>query len=242
MEWTGTGRIISVRSHGETSAIVEVLTGEHGRHAGLVRGGRSRTMRPVLQAGNRVRVQWRARLDEHLGNFQIEADALSAGALMADPLALSGLNAACAVAVAALPEREGHPRVAEGFEVLISALEDAEVWPAVYISWEAGLLADLGYGLDLRKCAATGQSEDLVYVSPRTGRAVSAQAGEPYKEKLLKLPGFMAGSGTVSPGDVAAGLTLTGHFIERRILWPSDRVLPEARARMIDRLEAAGRL
>lgn len=240
MEWTESGRILSVRGHGETSAIVEILTREHGRHAGLVRGGRSRSMRPVLQPGNRVQAHWRARLDEHLGNFQIEAENLSVGALMDDALALSGLNAACAVAVAALPEREAHPAVADAFEVLVSSLEDAEVWPAIYVQWEAGLLADLGYGLDLRKCAATGQSEDLVYVSPRTGRAVSAGAGEPYKAKLLTLPGFMTGQGELRSGDVQAGLILTAYFLERRVLWPSDRVLPEARLRMIDRLAAAG--
>lgn len=242
MEWTETGRIISVKSHAETSAIVEILTAGHGRHAGLVRGGRSRVMRPVLQPGNRVQAHWRARLDEHLGNFDIEADELSAGALMEDPLALAGLNAACAVAVAALPEREPHPKVAEGFEVLVSALETAEIWPAIYVSWEAGLLADLGYGLDLRKCAATGQTDDLVYVSPRTGRAVSAQAGAPYHARMLALPGFMIGSGAVSPGDVEAGLKLTAYFLERRVLWPADRVLPEARLRMIDRLAGAGAL
>lgn len=242
MEWTESGRIVSVRSHGETSAIVEILTREHGRHAGLVRGGRSRAMRPVLQPGNRVQAHWRARLDEHLGNYEIEADALSAGMLMDDALALAGLSAACAVAVAALPEREPHPNVADAFEVLVCALEQPEVWPAIYVRWEAGLLADLGYGLDLRKCAATGQTRDLAYVSPKTGRAVSAEAGRPYHDKMLKLPGFMTGTGELSPGDVEAGLRITGHFLERRVLWPADRVLPEARLRMIDRLAGAGAL
>jgi DNA repair protein RecO (recombination protein O) len=242
MEWTGSGRIVAVRPHGETSAVVEILTAEHGRHAGLVRGGRSRSMRPVLQAGNRVRAVWRARLDEHLGAFQVEAEALSAGVLMEDPLALSGLNAACAMASACLPEREPHPAVAEAFEVLMGALENPDLWPPLYVSWEAGVLADLGYGLDLRKCAGTGQTHDLVYVSPRSGRAVSAEAGKPYHDKMLALPGFMAGSGTLDPGDVAAGLKLTAYFIERRVLWPSDKRLPDARARMIERLEAGGLL
>ncbi|MGJ3232864.1 MAG: DNA repair protein RecO [Oceanicaulis sp.] len=239
MEWTGSGRIVAVRPHGETSAVVEILTAEHGRHAGLVRGGRSRALRPVLQAGNRVRAVWRARLDEHLGAFQVEAEDLSAGVLMEDPLALSGLNAACAMASACLPEREAHPAVADAFEVLIGALDNRDLWPPLYVSWEAGLLADLGYGLDLRKCAATGQTDDLIYVSPKSGRAVSAEAGKPYHDRILALPGFMAGSGALAPGDVAAGLRLTAHFIERRVLWPADKRLPDARARMIERLEAA---
>ncbi|MCR9128469.1 MAG: DNA repair protein RecO [Alphaproteobacteria bacterium] len=242
MEWTDEGRIIAVRPHGETSAVVEVLTAANGRHAGLVRGGRSRTMRPVLQPGNRVRAVWRARLEEHLGNFQIEADQLSAGHLMEDPLALSGLNAACAMASACLPEREAHPKVADAFEILIGALEDRELWPALYVRWEAGLLADLGYGLDLRRCAATGQEHDLVYVSPKSGRAVSGEAGAPYRDRMLALPGFMAGRGELQPGDIAAGLKVTAHFIQRRVLWPADKQLPDARARMIERLETAGLL
>lgn len=242
MEWTDTGRIIAVRSYGETSAIVELLTPDHGRHPGLVRGGRSRAMRPILQPGNAVRAVWRARLDEHLGNYALEAESLDAGALMDDPLALSGLNAACAMAVLALPEREAHPAVHGAFEVLVSSLSDPDIWPALYISWEAGLLADLGYGMDLKKCAATGRTEGLTYVSPRTGRAVCAEAGAEYADRLLALPGFMAGSGEVSAGDIAAGLKLTAHFIERRVLWPTDRVLPEARTRMIERLDVAGRL
>lgn len=242
MEWTETGRIIAVRPYGETSAIVELLTPSHGRHPGLVRGGRSRAMRPVLQPGNAVNAVWRARLDEHLGNYALEPVSLDAGLLMDDPLALSGLNAACAMAVLALPEREAHPAVHGAFEVLISALNDPDIWPALYIRWEAGLLADLGYGMDLKKCAATGQTHDLRFVSPRTGRAVSAEAGAEYADRLLCLPGFMNGSGEVRAGDIAAGLKLTAHFIERRVLWPADRQLPEARARMIERLESAGRL
>jgi len=231
-----------VRPHGETSAVVEILTADHGRHAGLVRGGRSRSLRPVLQPGNRVRAVWRARLEDHLGGFQVEAEDLSAGVLMEDPLALSGLNAACAMASTCLPEREPHPAVAEAFEVLLGALENPDLWPPLYVSWEAGLLADLGYGLDLRKCAGTGQTGNLVYVSPKSGRAVSGEAGAPYHDKMLALPGFMAGGGEILPGDVLAGLKLTAYFIERRVLWPSDKRLPDARARMIERLEVGGLL
>ena len=242
MEWRASGRIIAVRPHGETGAVVELLTRDHGRHAGLARGGRSRSMRAVLQPGNRVAAVWRARLEEHLGNYQLDPEILSAGRLMEDPLALSGLNAACAMASACLPEREAHPAVADAFEVLIETLEDPALWPALYVRWEAGLLADLGYGLDLRKCAATGSSENLIYVSPKSGRAVSAAAGQPYHERMLTLPEFMTGRAELVVGDVAAGLKLTAHFLERRVLWPADRRLPDARARMIERLEAAGRL
>ncbi|MCP2670228.1 DNA repair protein RecO [Maricaulaceae bacterium EIL42A08] len=239
MEWSGPGRIIAVRPHGETSAVVEALTPDHGRHAGLVRGGRSRTMRPILQPGNRVSLTWRARLDEHLGAYQVEPDDLSAGQLMEDRLALSGLNAACAMASLCLPERETHTAVYDAFEVLISALEDPDLWPAIYVRWEGGLLADLGYGLDLKRCAATGATSDLAYVSPKSGRAVCAEAGEPYKDRMLKLPAFMRGEPWLEPGDVEAGLKLTAYFIERRVLWPADRQLPEARARMVERLQDA---
>lgn len=242
MEWSGPGRIIAVRPHGETSAVVEALTPDHGRHAGLVRGGRSRAMRPVLQPGNRVNLVWRARLEDHLGAYQVEAEDLSAGHLMEDRLALAGLNAACAMASLCLPERETHPAVYDAFEVLISALDDPDLWPAIYVRWEAGLLADLGYGLDLKKCAATGLTHDLIYVSPKSGRAVGAEAGAPYKDRMLALPAFLRGAPGLDAGDVEAGLKLTAHFIERRVLWPADRRLPDARMRMIERLAEHGRL
>jgi len=238
MEWSERGRIISVRSYGETGAIVDLLTPSRGRHPGLVRGGRSRAMRPVLQAGNAVTATWRARLEDHLGNYTLEPDELIAGALMDDPLALAGLNSACALAVCALPEREAHPRTAEAFEVLIEALQDPDIWPAVYIRWELGLLADLGYGVDTTRCAVTGETQGLAYVSPRSGRAVTAEAGEPYKDKLLRLPGFLSGSGEVGEGDLEAGLALSGYFLERRVLWPADRQLPEARLRLVEKLQA----
>lgn len=242
MEWTASGRILAVRPHGETSAVVEILTAEHGRHAGLVRGGRSRTMRPVLQPGNRVRAVWRARLEEHLGALTIEAEDLSTGAIMEDPLALAGLNALCAMASLCLPEREPHPRVAQAFDLVAEHLTDAQVWPALYVRWELGVLADLGYGLDLRHCAATGVTENLAYVSPKSGRAVSAEGGAPWADKMLALPGFLTGSGTVRPGDIGAGLRLSAHFLERRVLWPADKRLPDARARLIERLEAEQRV
>jgi DNA repair protein RecO (recombination protein O) len=242
MEWRDQGIVLAVRPHGETSAIVEVLTAEQGRHAGLVRGARSRSMRPILQPGNQITVNWRARLSEHLGMFQIEADDLTAGMVMEDRTALAGLNSACAIAVMALPEREAHPRVHEGFQLLLGAFDNPDIWPALYVRWEAGLLSDLGYGLDMSSCAVTGVTEDLTHISPRTGRAVCREEAAPYAPKLLELPPFMAGSGKIEDGDIARGLALTGYFLERRVLWPIDKQLPEARERLRVELERVGRL
>jgi len=242
VEFTTQGYVLSVRRHGETSAIIDVLTPDKGRHAGLVRGGVSRKMRPVLQPGNLVRVSWHARLSEHLGNFTVEAIDARAAQLMDDRLALSALNAACALTLAVLPEREPHKSVYNAFAVMIEHMDDPDIWPALYVKWEAGLLDAMGYGLDLSKCAASGSNDNLTHVSPRTGRAVSASEAEPYLDKLLPLPGFLIGRKGVMPGAIKDGLALTGYFIESRILWPADRQLPDARARMIDRLTAEGRL
>ncbi len=242
MEWSDTGIILAVRPHGETSAIIDVLTPGQGRHAGLVKGARSRTMRPILQPGNRVQLTWRARLAEHLGHFAVEGEELAAGAVMESRLSLAGLNAACALAVLALPEREVHEAVYDGFRVLLTTLEDPDIWPALYVRWEAGLLSDLGYGIDLEKCAVTGTVDDLSHVSPRTGRAVCREEAEPYLDKLLAVPGFMLGSGKVEAGDIAKGLALTGYFLERRVLWLVDKQLPDARDRMIAELQKAERL
>jgi DNA repair protein RecO (recombination protein O) len=242
MEWSDKGIVLTVRPHGETSAIVELLTATQGRHAGLVRGGRSRSKRPILQPGNQVTADWRARIADHLGTYTIEADHLGAGTIMDDRTALAGLNAACAIAILTLPERETHPLVYEGFRVLLSAFDTPEIWPALYIRWEIGLLTDLGYGLDMDKCVVTGLTEGLSHLSPRTGRAVCREEAEPYADKLLELPGFLAGSGQIEPGDIAKGLKLTGYFLERRVLWPTNRQLPEARTRLFAELERAGQL
>ena len=242
MEWRDRGIVLQVRPHGETSAIVDILTENQGRHAGLVKGARSRSMRPILQPGNQVLATWRARLSEHLGMFQIEADDLGAGSVMEDRTALAGLNSACALAVMALPEREAHPAVHAGFQLLLQAFENPALWPAIYVRWEAGLLSGLGYGLALAKCVVTGETEDLTHVSPRTGRAVCREEAAPYAAKLLQLPGFMRGRGAIEAGDIAMGLELTGYFLERRVLWPVDKQLPEARTRLIGELERVGAL
>lgn len=243
MEWTDDAFVLSARSHGETGAIVELLTRERGRFAAHVPGGASRTMRPHLQPGSQVIAAYRARTSEHLGSVRLEPVGEGPAALFDDPLALTGLSAAAAVAQGALPEREPHAGAYLAFEALTGAFAFAEVWPAVFVRFEAGLLEELGFGLDFSRCAATGSTEDLVYVSPKSGRAVSRSAGAPYRERMLRLPPFLLGSqGGLSDGDVGAGLDLTGHFLEQFVFGPLNRPLPPARVWLIDKLGQAGRL
>lgn len=243
MEFEDDAFVLAARAHGETGAIVELLTSAHGRYAAHVAGGASRKVRPFLQPGARVIARYRARVSDQLGSAAIEPVGEGPAALFDDPLALSGLSAAAAVAAGALPEREPHPGAFLAFEALTGALTHPDVWPAVFVRFEAGLLQDLGFGLDLSKCAATGTTDDLVWVSPRTGRAVSRQAGEPYKDRLLALPPFLlSAQGGLRAGDVAAGLALTGHFLEAFIFGPLNRPLPPARLWLLDRLSEAGRL
>ena len=243
MEFEDEAYVLSARPFGETGAIVELLTARHGKYAAHVAGAASRRLKPVLQAGSRVGVRYRARTSEQLGAATLEPAGEGPAALFDDHLALAGLAAAAAVAAGALPEREPHPGAFLGFEALLDGLSAADVWPAVYVRFEAGLLADLGFGLDLSKCAVTGSLDDLVYVSPRTGRAVSAGAGAPYAARLLALPPFMlSAQGGLGPGDVGAGLKLTAHFLEQFVFAPINRPLPPARFWLVDRLSAAGRL
>ncbi|HEY0281667.1 MAG TPA: DNA repair protein RecO [Rhizomicrobium sp.] len=236
MEWSDDAIVLSVRPHGESSAILEALTRTHGRHLGLVRGGASRRTRPVLQPGNSVRAQWRARLSEHLGSFTVEPVRARAGDLMEGREKLVGLNALTAIAGAALPERESHAPVFEVANILLDAMmEDGLAhWGPLYVRWEAGLLEALGFGLDLSHCAATGTMENLRFVSPRSGRAVSGEAGAPYAGRLFALPAFLLGSqnGEVAPGELAAGLALTGHFLLERVLRPQGKDIPGARLRL----------
>lgn len=241
MDWVSVGYVLSVRKHGETSAIIDVLTRDQGRHAGLVRGGVSKRLRPVLQPGNKVQVEWHARLSEYLGTFKVEALSARAAEVMEDRLMLSALNAMTSMAKETLPEREIHARVYDAFEVLLANLDDPDIWPVLYVQWEAGLLRALGYGLDLSECASTGANDQLTHVSPRSGRAVSASAAEPYLDKLYALPAFMLGAPVATPIDIANGLALTGYFLETRLQWGVNRTLPEARAQMIARLVEEGR-
>jgi DNA repair protein RecO (recombination protein O) len=233
MQWSDEAIVLAVRPHGETAAIVELFTRAHGRHAGLVHGGRSRRSRPVLQTGNHVAASWKGRLAEHLGHVTLELERGYAAEAMADPLALTGLASLAALA-RLLPERDPHPSLFEVSLFVLGFLDDPSVWPALYVRWEVALLAELGFGLDLESCAATGSRADLAYVSPRTGRAVGRQAGAPYRERLLALPGFLTrgGQGAISRQDVLDGLALTAHFIEARMLAPAGLALPEPRRRL----------
>lgn len=243
MEFEDEAFVLSARPFGEAGAIVELLTARHGKYAAHVAGGASRKLKPVLQAGSPVTARYRARVSDQLGSASLEAAGAGAAALFDDPLALAGLAAAAAVAGGALPEREPHPGAYLAFQALVQALAGTDLWPAVFVRFEAGLLAELGFGLDLSKCAATGATDDLVYVSPKTGRAVSKGAGEPYKDRLLALPPFLlSAQSRLSAGDIRAGLTLTGHFLEAFIFNPLNRPLPPARLWLVDRLAEAGKL
>jgi DNA repair protein RecO (recombination protein O) len=243
MEFEDDAFVLSARAHGEAGAIVELLTEHHGKWAAHVAGGSSRKMKPFLQAGAPVTARYRARVSDQLGSASLEPMGEGPAALFDDKLALAGLSAAAAVAAGALPEREPHPGAYLAFQALSAALVHPGIWPAVFVRFEAGLLQDLGFGLDLSKCAATGATDDLLYVSPRTGRAVSRQAGEPYKDRLLALPGFLlASQSRLQAGDVKAGLDLTAHFLEAFIFNPLNRPLPPARLWLVDRLSEAGRL
>jgi len=243
MEFEDAAFVLTARAHGESGAIVELLTERHGKYAAHVAGGGSRKMKPFLQAGTPVTARYRARVSDQLGSAALEPAGEGPAALFDDKLALAGLSAAAAVAAGALPEREPHPGAYLAFEALSRALAHPEIWPAVFVRFEAGLLEELGFGLDLSKCAATGATDDLVYVSPRTGRAVSRGAGEPYRDRLLSLPPFLLSSqARLQPGDVKAGLDLTAHFLEAFIFNPLNRPLPPARLWLVDRLAEAGRL
>ena len=243
MEFHEEAFVLSARSHGDTGVVVDLLTETNGRHAAYVAGGASRRMKPFLQAGARVIADYRARTSDHLGSARLEPVGEGPSALFDDPLALTGLAAAAAVAQGALPEREAHPGAFLAFEALMSAFRIPDVWPAIFVRFEAGLLEDLGFGLDLSRCAATGTMDDLIYVSPRTGRAVSRDAGAPYADKMLALPPFMLGAQAgLGEGDVGAGLDLTGHFLEQFVFHPQNKPIPPARVWMVDRLREQARL
>jgi DNA repair protein RecO (recombination protein O) len=232
MEFEDDAFVLSARVHGKAGAIVELLTAHHGKWAAHVAGGASRRMKPFLQAGAQVTVRYRARVSDQLGSATLEPVGEGPSALFDDP-----------VTAGALPEREPHPGAHMAFEALVSAFAHDAIWPAVFVRFEAGLLADLGFGFDLSKCAATGSTDDLIYVSPKTGRAVSREAGEPYKDRLLALPPFLlAAQSRLAPGDVGAGLALTAYFLEAFIFNPMNRPLPPARLWLLDRLTEAGRL
>jgi DNA repair protein RecO (recombination protein O) len=240
MEWQAPAVVLDVRPHGESGAVVTLLTEAHGRHAGLAKGGASRAQAPLWQPGNLVEARWVARLAEQLGTLSGELVHPAAALAMEDPLALAVLRAATSMAEGALPEREAHPRIFHGLVALIATLaRGPEAALPDLVRWEADLLADLGYGLDLARCAVTGTQEDLAFVSPRSGRAVSAPAAGEWRDRLLPLPAFLLGQGPSGSADWLAGLRLTGHFLARDVFGTQHRPLPAAREMLVDRLAAA---
>jgi len=238
IEWRDEAFVLAARPHGETAAVVQLLTRGQGRHAGLVPGGQGSRQRPVLQPGNAVAAAWRARLADHLGTLSLELLHGHAGRFLDDPLRLCALASAAAIAETALPEREPQPGAYEGFAALIAALP-GEPWAETYVQWELLMLGALGFGLDLDRCAAGGDNDQLAYVSPRSGRAVSLAAAEPYRDRLLPLPGFLVGRGGGGPQEVAEGLRLTGYFLEKHLFHPQDRALPAPRLRLAERFPLA---
>jgi DNA repair protein RecO (recombination protein O) len=241
MQWQDEGIVLSVRPHGETAVIVNLLTRDHGRHAGLVFGGRSRKLRPVLQTGNHVDAQWTGRLAEDLGSLTVELRRGHAADAMADPRALAALMAIADLG-RLLADRDPHPNLFEITLFLLGFLDDATVWPALYARWELALLDELGVGLDLERCASTGATHDLIYVSPKSGRAVSAVAGAPYRDRLLPLPAFLRRrrpgllAADVTRAAVLEALTLTGAFLTTRVFHPRELTGSDARSYLIAQL------
>jgi DNA repair protein RecO (recombination protein O) len=234
MEWREDGILIAVRRHGETAAILEVFTNGHGRHVGVVPGGASRRMAPILQPGAQLDVTWRARLSDHIGSFRVEPILSRAADVMGDRLALAGLGAVCALLSFCLPERAPYPALYARSLALLDGL-GAERWGDAYLGWELALLTEMGFGLSLQDCAVTGSPEDLVYVSPRTGRAVSRAGAGDWSDRLLPLPPCLTGAPSASTEELLSGLRTTGHFLSEHLA-PSlgDRALPSARQRLID--------
>lgn len=241
MEWNDRGIVLAVRRHGESGAIAELLTRSHGRHLGLVRGATSLRHRSSLQPGNTLSVTWRARLADHLGTYSAEVLTARAAALIEDPLALSAVQA-FAVLGHLLPEREPARALHDALEVTLDAMTDDGLWIPLMVRWELGLLEELGFGLDLSACAVTGSPDDLEYVSPKSGRAVSRGAGAAYHDRLLRLPGFLSGRrGEPGLSEILDGFRLTGHFLDRHVFLPRGIAPPSARSRLIDALAARAR-
>lgn len=235
IEWRDDALLLSARRHGESALILSLMTKEHGRHAALVRGGQSRKQAGVLQPGNRLAVAWRARLEEHLGTATVEPVKGYTALLLDDSKRLLAMNAALSLVEEGVPEREPLPEVFNALDALMIALE-SNAWAETYIRWEIGLLAELGFGLDLSSCAATGVTDDLVYVSPKSARAVSRTAGAPYHDKLLALPAFLLGRSPPNAKELEQGLRLSGYFIQRAVFDPANKPLPDARLRLAQRM------
>jgi DNA repair protein RecO (recombination protein O) len=234
MQWVDEGIVLGVKRHGEGSAIVELMTREHGRHLGMVRGGTGSRMRPILQPGNSVAATWRARLHEHLGNYTLEGTRLRSSLFLGASHGVYGLTHVAAL-TRLLPERDPHREVYEVLEAILEQLGDVERAGPLVARFELMLLAELGFGLDLSQCAATGRTADLAYVSPKSGRAVSRDAGQPWQDKLMRLPPFLTAQDDEKPSatDVANGFEITGFFLARHLFEPRGLEIPEARRQFI---------
>ena len=238
-DWRAEGIVLSVRPHGESSAILSVLTADHGRHAGLVRGGSSSKIRGVIQPGNRVRVNWRARLYEQLGQMQIELIQSVPALLLDSPIRLSGVASMCALLDEALPEREAQPGLYDGSVALLDVIlldDNNACWLEGYVRWELGLLAAIGFRLDLTRCVASGQKADLAYVSPKSGGAVALHKAGAFANRMLVLPKFLGGV-YCPKHDWIAGLSLTGHFLSKRVFAAHNSDLPAQRKRLADMVD-----
>ena len=237
MEWREDGILLAVRRHGESSAIIEVLTKDHGRHSGIVRGGASRKVAPLLQPGTELDLTWRARLEDHLGSFTAEPKRARAAALMGDRLTLAGLNAMVALLSFALPEREAHPGLYKKTCAVLDMMEDGPYWPLAYLQWELTLLQELGFGLDLSSCAVIGTQDDLRFVSPKSGKAVSSRGAGEWADRLLPLSPTLLGQWDGSSEELMKGLKVTGHFLTTWLA-PAlgNKPIPDARVRLLDLL------
>jgi DNA repair protein RecO (recombination protein O) len=239
MQWTDEGIVLGAKRHGEGDAILDLMTRGHGRHLGLVRGGFGTRLKPILQPGNSVSATWRARLDEHLGNYTVEALDLRAAGFFPSPHAIYGVSHLGAL-MRLLPERDPHPALYEALDAVLGRLDDAVTVAPMVVRFELQLLSELGFGLDLERCVATGVSGDLIYVSPKSGGAVSRLAGEPWADRMLRLPAFLRDRDTAATGpDLADGFVLTGYFLTRYALEPRGLTLSDERAHFIAALNRA---
>lgn len=235
MEWRDEGFVLSSRRHGETAAIIDVFTETHGRHSGVVRGGASRKTAPILQPGAQLDLLWKARLEEHLGSFQVEPIRSRSVSAFSGRLALAGLNAVTALLSFCLAERQPFPQFYKRSEQLLDLLGQDEIWPLAYLNWEMALLDELGFGLDLSSCAVTGATEGLIYVSPKSGRAVTAAGAGDWADRLLPLPPCLLGQGPAPDAEISDALGTTGFFLESRVAPElGHKPLPAARARFVD--------
>jgi DNA repair protein RecO (recombination protein O) len=238
VHWTDESIILSIRKHGENSAVARLFSHHHGVFAGVAKGVHSKTNRGVIQPGNVVSATWQARLPEHLGIFKAELTEPVAAFVMQDAVKLAALSSACTLIEAAMPERHPYPKLYKHLRIFLHLLKERDDWHEAYVRLEITLLAESGFGLDLSECAATGTKEDLIYVSPKSGRAVSREAGEPYKEKLLPLPQFLISSSTENINDISAALKLSGYFLDAWLLAPHGKKLPAARSRLVSLLKS----